>query len=124
MTPATPPMIKAAIGLTNPAPGVMATKPATAPEIAPKTVGLPKRIHSTATQPKAAAAEAKCVATNALVAKLFAANALPPLKPTQPTQSKQAPMKLKVRLCGFIASCGNPTRLPTYNAQTSAEIPE
>src|SRR5215813_7524830 len=124
MTPATPPMIKAAIGLTNPAPGVMATKPATAREIAPKTVGLPKRIHSTATQPKAAAAEAKCVATNALVAKLFAANALPALKPNQPTQSKHAPIKLKVKLCGFIACCGKPMRFPMYNAQMSAEMPE
>src|SRR5215813_2221072 len=118
------PMINAAIGVTNPAAGVIATNPATAPEIAPNTVGLPRRIHSTASQLSAAAAEAKCVATNALVAKPFAANALPALKPNQPTQSKHAPIKLKVKLCGFIACCGKPMRFPMYNAQMSAEMPE
>src|SRR5215467_14008674 len=101
--PAATPIKSAAIGVTKPDAGVIATNPATAPEIAPSTVGLPKRIHSTAIHASAAAALAKWVATNALLARLFAARALPALKPNQPTQSKQAPIKLSVKLCGFIA---------------------
>src|SRR5947209_1198547 len=113
-----------AIGPTKPAAGVMATSPATAPEIAPSALGLPLRIHSAAAQLKAAAAAAKCVATNALVARLLAAKALPALNPNQPTQSKQAPMKLRTTLCGGIGSLGYPMRRPRYTAQTSAETPE
>ena len=41
MMPATAPMTMAAIGVTKPAAGVIATRPATAPEAAPRTVGLP-----------------------------------------------------------------------------------
>src|SRR5438270_301191 len=93
-------MSMAGIGLTNPDAGVIATSPATAPEIPPRTLGLPLRIHSAAAHPIAAAAEAKCVATNALVARLPAASALPALNPNQPTHSRQAPMKLRTTLCG------------------------
>src|SRR5215469_5995762 len=92
------PMISAGIGATNPAAGVIATSPATAPEIAPSTLGFPLRIHSAALQPIAAAAAPKCVATNALVASPPAASALPALKPNHPTQSKHAPMKLRTTL--------------------------
>ena len=53
-----------------------------------------------------AVAAAKCVATNALVARPFEASALPALNPNQPTHSKHAPMKLKTRLCGGIGSFG------------------
>src|SRR5207245_592391 len=63
-------MNRAAIGLTKPAAGVMATKPATAPEMAPSALGLPLRNHSAPAHPTTAAAAAKCVATNALVARL------------------------------------------------------
>src|ERR671920_2336746 len=98
------PMASADIGVTNPAAGVMPTKPATAPEIAPSTVGLPVRTHSAATQPSVAAAAAKCVATNALVARLPADRALPALKPNQPTHNMHAPMKLRTRLCGSVGS--------------------
>ena len=80
----------------------MATRPATAPEIAPSALGLPLRIHSAAPHPSAAAAAAKCVATKALVARLPALSALPALKPNQPTHSRQAPMKLSTTLCGGI----------------------
>src|ERR1700731_5501174 len=69
-------MAKAAIGCTKPAPGVIATKPATAPEIPPRTLGLPLRVHSAPVHPKAAAAAANWVATKALLARLPAANAL------------------------------------------------
>src|SRR5437870_13911649 len=87
------PIRSADIGETNPAAGVIATRPATAPEIAPRALGFPLRIHSAAPQPMTAAADAKWVATKALVARLPAANALPALKPNQPTQSRHAPIK-------------------------------
>src|SRR5271169_4528460 len=102
----------------------MATSPATAPEIAPSTLALPRSNHSAADQPSAAAAAPKCVATKALVARAPAASALPALNPNQPTQSKQAPIVLSTTLCGGMGSLGNPKRLPRYNAQTSAETPE
>src|SRR6266853_2244969 len=83
-TPATKPINNAGNGLTNPEAGVMATSPATAPEIAPNTLGLPFLSHSASIQPRVAAAAPKYVATNALVARLDAASALPALKPNQP----------------------------------------
>src|SRR6201987_4107029 len=117
-------MIRADIGLTNPAAGVIATRPATAPEIAPSALGFPFRSHSAPLQPIAAAAAPKCVATNALVASPPAASALPALNPNHPTHSRHAPIKLSTTLCGGIACLGYPNRLPRYNAQTSAETPE
>src|ERR1700739_3090228 len=96
--PAISPIPIAAIGPTNPAAGVIATKPATAPEIAPRALGLPLRIHSAPPQPSTAAAAPKCVATKALVANPPADNALPALNPNHPTQSKQAPIKLSTTL--------------------------
>src|SRR5215510_533122 len=104
--PATKPMIRAAIGVTNPDAGVMATKPATAPETPPSTVGLPWRIHSITSHPATAEAAPKCVATNALDARPPAATALPALKPNQPTHSRHAPITLITRLCGAIIVLG------------------
>src|SRR5829696_6583779 len=103
-------MNRAGMGFTNPEAGVMATSPATAPEIPPRTLGLPLVIHSASSQPRVAAAAAKWVATNALVASPDAPRALPALKPNQPTQRRQAPMKLRTRLWGFIARVGKPRR--------------
>src|SRR5450755_2075786 len=100
-------MAKAAIGCTKPAAGVIATKPATAPEIPPSTLGLPLRVHSAPAHPKAAAAAANWVATKALVARLPAANALPALTPNHPTHNMQAPMKLSTTLCGAVCSFGS-----------------
>src|SRR5271157_2361637 len=117
-------MMSAGMGVTNPAAGVIATSPATAPEIPPSTLGLPFRIHSAPAHPTAAAAAAKCVATKALVARLLAASALPALNPNHPTHRRQAPIKLSTTLCGGIGSLGYPTRLPRYSAHTSAETPE
>src|SRR5271157_6318518 len=102
-------MINAGIGFTNPAAGVIATSPATDPEIPPSTLGLPLRIHSAPAHPTAAAAAAKCVATNALVAILPAASALPALNPNHPTHRRHAPMKLSTTLCGGIGSLGYTT---------------
>ena len=102
--PAMKPISMAGNGWTKPEAGVMATNPATAPEIPPSTLGFPLCSHSMSSQPSAAAAVAKCVATNALVARGDAASALPALNPNQPTQSRQAPITASTRLCGFIGS--------------------
>src|SRR5258706_11918073 len=107
-TPAARPIASAGIGPTNPEAGVIATNPATAPEMPPRTLGCPLRIHSAPAHPSAAAAAAKCVATKALVASEFAANALPALNPNQPTHNRQAPMKLRTTLCGGMATRGYP----------------
>src|ERR1035438_6854177 len=98
--PASRPIRRAGMGATNPEAGVIATSPATAPEIAPRTLGLPLRIHSANIQPRDAVAVAKWVATKALVASPEAARALPALNPNQPTHNMQAPMTLKTTLCG------------------------
>src|SRR5579872_350030 len=104
--PAIKPMTIAGMGFTNPDAGVIATRPATAPEIAPNALGRPLAFHSARLQPAAAVAAAKCVATKALVAKDPDERALPALKPNQPTQSKHAPTKLSTTLCGGTDSCG------------------
>src|SRR5580704_19780294 len=119
-TPAITPISIAGNGFTNPDAGVMATNPATAPEIPPNMLGLPFLIHSAAIHASAAAAVAKCVATNALVASADAASALPALKPNQPTHNRHAPMTLITRLCGFIGSVMYPRRFPKYSAHTRA----
>src|SRR6516162_9470123 len=117
-------MTIAGIGRTKPAAGVMATSPATAPEIAPSALAFPFLSHSAALQPTAAVAAPKCVATNALEASPPAASALPALNPNHPTHSRQAPIKLSTKLCGGIGCFGKPTRLPRYSAQTSADTPD
>src|SRR4029077_10614111 len=104
--PAMTPITSAGIGATNPAAGVIATSPATAPEIAPRALARPFLIHSATLQLIAAAAAAKCVATNALVASGLDARALPALKPNHPTHSKHAPMKLSTRECGGMGCFG------------------
>src|SRR2546427_7430005 len=116
-------IMTADIGETKPAAGVIATRPATAPDIAPRALGLPFRHHSAALHPSAAAAAPKCVATKALVARLPADSALPALNPNHPTQSRQAPIKLSTTLWGGIGSLGWPRRLPRESAQPSAETP-
>src|SRR5438552_11130258 len=106
------PMANAGIGATNPAAGVIATKPATAPEIAPKALARPFLIHSAALQLSAAAAAAKCVATKALVAKGLEARALPALKQNHPTHKKHALIKLSTKLWGGMGCLGNPVLFP------------
>src|SRR5580693_2881493 len=107
-TPAANPMNTDDMGETKPAAGVIATSPATAPEIAPRALGLPLFHHSAALQPRVAAAAPKWVATNALVASVPADSALPALNPNHPTHNKQAPMKLKTTLCGGMDCFGYP----------------
>src|SRR5437899_909609 len=117
-------MINDAMGVTKPDAGVMATSPATAPDAAPSTVGLPRLIHSVNIQPSAAAAAPVLVAVKALAASPLASSALPALKPNQPTQSKDAPITVIGRLCGCIGWCPKPRRLPIMIAQTSADTPD
>src|SRR5215510_1150906 len=95
-------MISAETGPTYPEAGVIATSPATAPEAAPSTVGLPRVVHSVNIQPRAAAAAAVLVARNALTARPLASSALPALKPNQPNQNSAAPITVMGRLCGCI----------------------
>src|SRR5215471_5303673 len=111
-------------GWTKPEAGVIATNPATQPEIAPNTLGFPDLIHSANIQPSAAAAAPKCVATKALDARAPALRALPALNPNQPTHKRQAPITLSTMLWGRMDSCGKPKRLPKYRAHTNADTPE
>src|SRR5580698_2852163 len=103
-TPAAIPMITAGVGPTKPEAGVMATRPATAPEAMPSTLGLPRLTHSAHIQANAAAAVAIWVANIAIPARPSAAPAEPALKPNQPTHNNEAPIRVKVRLCGAMAS--------------------
>src|SRR3954452_16312251 len=103
-TPPMPPMMIADIGETKPLAGVITTRPATAPEIAPRTVGLPVFSHSANIQPSVAAAAAKWVVQKALTARPPADSALPALNPNQPTQSNAAPITLSTTLCGVIGT--------------------
>src|SRR5512141_3492859 len=88
-TPASAPMAKPPPIPTQPQAGVMATRPATAPEAAPNRLGLPFNIHSVPTQVKTAAAVAISVLAKAKVAVPPASNAEPALKPNQPTHNSE-----------------------------------
>src|SRR4026208_1746385 len=91
MKPATAPITMAAIGVTKPAAGVMATRPAPAPGAAPRTVGFPRDAHSVNIHPSAAAAVAVLVVMKACAARPLAASALPALNPHPPNASRLAP---------------------------------
>ena len=62
----------------------MATRPATAPETAPRVVKWPVLIRSMMSQPSMAAAAARLVFMNAVAARLVAPSADPALNPNQP----------------------------------------
>src|SRR5579885_295143 len=117
-------MPNAAGTLTNPDAGVMVARPATMPDAAPSTLGLPFNSHSRTVQLNAAAAAEKCVDANALAASVPALKALPALKPNQPTHNNPAPMREYTTLCGIIGSRGQPSRRPSTSAQTRADTPE
>jgi len=86
------PIISAPPTFTNPAAGVMATNPATAPVLVPTIVGLPSLNQSRIAHVKAAAAAAIWVTIKAFAAKPSAANPLPALNPNQPIHSIAAPI--------------------------------
>src|SRR3972149_4565350 len=112
------------IGPTYPEAGVMATRPATAPEAAPSTVGFPRDIHSVNIHPSAADAAPVLVATNALVAREPAVSALPALKPNHPNQRSPAPATVSGGWGGGLDWWPSPPPLPITSAAASAETPE
>src|SRR6266498_3925162 len=115
---ATPPR-----AFTNAQAGVMATRPATAPDAAPTVVGLPSRNCSTSSQPSVAAAVATIVVVKAFAAIASALSEEPELKPNQPNHSRLAPSSTNGTLCGRIFSVGQPFRLPSTNAAARAAEP-
>ena len=113
------PITSAPIGPTKPEAGVMATRPATAPEQMPMTVGLPRCAHSTNIQVSAATAVAICVTVIAMPACRPAVTAEPALKPNQPTHRRLAPMKVRTMLWPGPGSF----RLPSRRHDTSPATP-
>src|ERR1051326_1990708 len=109
-------------GPTKPDAGVIATRPATAPEQMPITVGLPFSAHSTSIQVKAATAVAICVTVIAMPACMPAVTAEPALKPNQPTHSSEAPMKVSTMLCGGPLSLRLPRDIAHSRPATPALI--
>src|SRR3569833_3493041 len=87
-TAATIPTIREDDTVTNPAAGVIATRPTTAPIQAPITEGFLPRSISKNIQDMAAAAEAVVVVANAVEANALAPNADPALQPNQPNHNK------------------------------------
>src|SRR5664279_4310503 len=121
--PAIRPSRIAVSGVRNAHAGVMATRPATAPEAAPTLVGRPSRIFSTISQAHSAAAVATWVFMNAIPARLFAANAEPALNPNQPNHSRPAPNSTNGTLCGRSGSLRKPIRLPNTRHNANAAAP-
>src|SRR5512139_695311 len=97
-TPANTPIRTAPDAFTNPAAGVMTTRPATIPEQKPSTVGFPRVIHSSRGHVNPATAAERVVVMNAFAAMPSAATALPALKPYQPTHSIPVPTIVSARL--------------------------
>src|SRR5713226_3979907 len=91
------------IGLMKPAAGVMATSPTTIPVAAPIAVAFFVRVRSRIVQTTSVAVGASIVLTKASAADLFAARALPALKPNHPNQSRHAPSSGKGTFGGKIA---------------------
>src|SRR6478735_1165552 len=108
------------MGPTNPAQGVITTRPATRPEAAPSAVGFPCFQYSTSIQLSIAPAAATCVLTRASAARPPALSALPALKPNQPNQRSPAPRSTIGKSCG----AGTRFLRPITSAATSAETPE
>ena len=76
---------------TNPAAGVIPTKPATPPDIAPNTVGFPIVIVSIIVQTIKPAAAAMFDTSIAFAASPLAPRPDPPLNPIHPTHNRPAP---------------------------------
>src|SRR5208283_2469218 len=114
------PMIIAPVMLTNPAAGVIATNPATAPDARPSTVGFLAYNQSTTIHARAAAAVAVLVLINAALASPFDPSAEPALKPNHPNHSSPAPSTVRVRLFGIRFTS---LLFPITIAPTSAAIP-
>src|SRR5918999_1156029 len=104
--PAVAPIKRAPTGPAVPEAGVIATRPAIAPEAIPSTLGLPWNSHSVNIQERAAVAVAIWVTAMAIPAVPLAPTALPALKPNQPIQSMDAPTTVSAKLWGGIGVWG------------------
>src|SRR4030042_2190228 len=113
-------MTIAPLMFTNPAAGVIATRPATAPEARPRTVGFLVCTHSVNIQDIAASAAAVLVLIKAAPARPFAASAEPALNPNQPNQRSPAPVMTRVKLLGLRDAS---FLLPRTNAPIRAATP-
>ena len=100
MTPVANPIQIGDIPATKPAPGVIATKPATIPDATPRLVNLPSRNFSTKPHDSPAAAAARNVFMKACTAVPLAARAEPALNPNQPNQRIPVPNITKGIECG------------------------
>src|SRR5438270_10465814 len=116
-------MITALVASTKPQAGVMTTRPPSAPEQNPKTLGLPRRTHSSAAQVEDATAVASVVLMKALAAIPSAPSALPALNPYQPTQSIPVPTMQRTIECGAMISLRKPSRCPRKMQNNKADHP-
>src|SRR4028119_782839 len=89
--PATTPISSAEPGSTKPDAGVTATRPATAPEITPSTLGLPLGGHSANIQARAAPGAHTRVTTPALPPRATPARRPPPAAPLPPPLAQPPP---------------------------------
>src|SRR5262249_32763324 len=105
-------MISAPRGSTKPEAGVIATSPATAPDMIPSTLGLPLTIHSTNIQERAAVAVAIWVTAIAMPALPFAAVAGPAVNPNQPAPRRRPPEAPQPRVGGGLRPGPEPPPLP------------
>jgi len=111
-------------GVTNPAPGVIDTRPTTAPVAAPNKVGFLYRIYSIKIHESIAEAAAVFVVIKALEARFPADSALPALNPNQPNHKMPVPISTKGILWGIIWILPYPFLLPITIAETKPAIPE
>src|ERR1700738_3714245 len=118
--PAATPIQNDPSGPNKPEAGVMATRPPTAPDQMPSTVGLPFMIHSTIIQVKPAVAVAVWVTSMAMPACRPALTAEPALKPNQPTHSIEAPIIVSTMLWAGPVSL----RLPSIRQHIRPAVPE
>jgi hypothetical protein len=81
----------------------MATSPATAPAIEPKTLGLPLKYQLISIHVSPAAAVDVLITTKAFVADAPAVRALPALKPNHPNQRRAVPRTTWGMLLGSMA---------------------
>src|SRR5690348_10781393 len=90
---------------TNPAAGVMATRPTTAPIQNPRTEGFLPFTTSKNIQLRPAAPAAVLVVAKADTESALAPRAEPALKPNQPNHSKPVPINTYGILAGGISLC-------------------
>jgi tRNA pseudouridine(55) synthase len=121
--PPTRPMISAPPTPAEPEAGVIATRPATAPEAPPMRVALLYTICSAINQPITPSAAATLVIRNALPATPSAATSEPALNPNQPNHSRVAPSTERTGEKGFMAAVPYPFLLPRSIATTKPATP-